>query len=627
MAVLVEAYPRLPQQQRVEQFARGLPAAAPALRQRLLAIVALAHDLHRGRRGLHFQAARRHHRVEQLPAVVRQQFEQRLVDRDDRDFGALVEHPTVGTCDLDGDRGPLPHLVHRLFRRHLHLEAMRTPANLDLGHAHAKRGLAQVDQRRRPRLGDTAPDRQHRYKNVRRVRSPQRDLHHRRLAGEWRHEGIDHAPALDGHQRHGIAEGRAHLQHRLLSRFVVPAFRDHVHAIVVGDIEPPLAVAGDPGLGHGHRNIARVVKCMSAQDQIARLRHRGFAGDETGGVAAAFAEVADAPHFRPVFVGIKAADQALAMGVLHALEQVDPHRHIRQRNTPGVQGHHLQLDLVLRQGPAIGLDAEHDSGRPQRDPRRPRQDLAVRIVVFEFGNQIAGQRRRRQIADDHAGRTAAVERDVLRALRTGGGRRTSRLLAFLRFRGFAPAAGRLLDNAFAHIATAETKAVVARERDTARLQHRPHLHPLIAGTATGQVGKLHADLRFGGRDQRTRRARHLGTQRRHAKLLDPEGARPRAFDIGFVALFLACRRQRDAVSAGLRVLRDRERRFGNSRGRVPAQRKVPLLAVAVMAHHRARRKRCGVDHPEARYRVTPNDVLHADRVAGPHQRAIEHRGR
>src|SRR3546814_5682263 len=85
-----------PQQHRAEILPRK-PAevAAPAAARfdRLAAIMALADHLHLRGRGEHVERALAHHRVEQLPAFIRRELEQGLVDRDEGDVGS-EEHPS-----------------------------------------------------------------------------------------------------------------------------------------------------------------------------------------------------------------------------------------------------------------------------------------------------------------------------------------------------------------------------------------------------------------------------------------------------------------------------------------------------------------------------------------------------
>ena len=85
--VLIERDARVPHQQRVEQLARVLAAAAAACRHRLLAEVALADHLRlRGRR-FDFDRPPLHHRAEQIPRSVRRQSEQSFIDRGDSKLG------------------------------------------------------------------------------------------------------------------------------------------------------------------------------------------------------------------------------------------------------------------------------------------------------------------------------------------------------------------------------------------------------------------------------------------------------------------------------------------------------------------------------------------------------------
>src|SRR3546814_2004285 len=85
----------LPQEHGAKILARQagqVAATAAAGFERLAAIVAFADHLHLRGRGEHVERAFAHHRVEQLPAFVGRELEQRLVDRDEGDVGRSEEH-------------------------------------------------------------------------------------------------------------------------------------------------------------------------------------------------------------------------------------------------------------------------------------------------------------------------------------------------------------------------------------------------------------------------------------------------------------------------------------------------------------------------------------------------------
>ena len=134
----------------------ALPPAAAAERQRLQAVVALADHLHlRGRRR-DAVAAPAHHRVEQLPARVRRELEQPLVDRGERDLAAGRRRACRRRCARRSSPAPC-----RARGRPSRSAATRTsqlvrlPADRDLGDAELEGG--------RPRstsaVGCTSPTR------------------------------------------------------------------------------------------------------------------------------------------------------------------------------------------------------------------------------------------------------------------------------------------------------------------------------------------------------------------------------------------------------------------------------------------------------------------------------------
>ena len=76
LALFIERHRRPPEEQRVEELARNLLAAAAALREGLEPEVALADHHHLRRRGEDLVGALAHHRFEELPAAVRPQGEE-----------------------------------------------------------------------------------------------------------------------------------------------------------------------------------------------------------------------------------------------------------------------------------------------------------------------------------------------------------------------------------------------------------------------------------------------------------------------------------------------------------------------------------------------------------------------
>ena len=196
-----------------------------------------------------------HHRLQQLPALVGHQLQQSLVHRHQRHLRALRRRLAVQRAlHLDAHLGLVAHPIHLAIGADAHLQLVRTPADVDLRHAHLERRLAQVHQRRGLHVRHPAAHRQHRHEDVGRMVAAHRDLHHRRLARQRHDLHVHHAFALHGHQRGGLAKRHAHLEHRRLARLVALALGQHVHAVVVGHVEPPLSLACHPHAAVGHRD-------------------------------------------------------------------------------------------------------------------------------------------------------------------------------------------------------------------------------------------------------------------------------------------------------------------------------------------------------------------------------------
>ncbi len=96
------------------------------------------HDLHLRGRGLDAVAAPLQHRLEQVPAGVRHQLEQRLVDRGQRDF-AVGRRLAVRQRDLHRHPGLAAHRVAGAVGGDLDVEPVRLVANADLGESQPER--------------------------------------------------------------------------------------------------------------------------------------------------------------------------------------------------------------------------------------------------------------------------------------------------------------------------------------------------------------------------------------------------------------------------------------------------------------------------------------------------------
>ena len=76
----------LPEEERIEEFAGRLAAATTALRERLESEVAPTDHVPQHGAGLDGVAATLHHRLEEVPALIRQELEEPFVDRSDGDL-------------------------------------------------------------------------------------------------------------------------------------------------------------------------------------------------------------------------------------------------------------------------------------------------------------------------------------------------------------------------------------------------------------------------------------------------------------------------------------------------------------------------------------------------------------
>ena len=154
LAIRVERDVALPQQHRLEIFAvdpRGIARPAASARgNRLLAVMALAHDLHlRGRRR-NLEITLAHHRLQHIPTLVGHQREQRLVDRDEGHIGAR-RWLAVGLPDCNRDIRGIAHRILRPVGLHRNAELVAFPADLDLRQTDPVARLAEIDRRGRAR--------------------------------------------------------------------------------------------------------------------------------------------------------------------------------------------------------------------------------------------------------------------------------------------------------------------------------------------------------------------------------------------------------------------------------------------------------------------------------------------
>ena len=150
MAIGIEGNAAFPQQHRPEIIAccrTGITATATRF-DRFLAIMPLADDLSLPRCGQHVEAAFAHHRVEQFPAVIGFQLQQRFVDRRKGNLRRCRRF-AIGLLDTDIDHRRLAHRIFFFVGLHFNAQHMPFPADLHLGDAQPVTRFGQVDECRR----------------------------------------------------------------------------------------------------------------------------------------------------------------------------------------------------------------------------------------------------------------------------------------------------------------------------------------------------------------------------------------------------------------------------------------------------------------------------------------------
>ena len=239
------------------------------------------------------------------------------------------------------------NLVDLLVGADLYAEFVHAPADVDFRDAHLERGLAQVHQRGGLHVGNAATHDQHRDENIRCVIPFQGHLDYRGITRQRLHEGIDHAFAFHRHQRSGLAKRHAHLELRGLSGLVAFALGNDVHAVVVGLVEPPGLVAGDPGRCVRIRKVALLVPRDRAHDDVAGHRRLDRAEQAALVVGLALAHRFEFPDFGAALIAVEAADQPLAVREHRAHVELHIDLLLLDRLAAQVEGEHLELQFVL----------------------------------------------------------------------------------------------------------------------------------------------------------------------------------------------------------------------------------------------------------------------------------------
>ena len=396
-----------------------------------------ANDFHlRGRR-FHAPGARLQHGLQQVPAAVGHEFQQGLVHRGERHFGAC-RRLAVGQLRGDRDLRLAAHRVARLIGGHAHIELVGLRAHADFCHAQPKRRLAQVDQcggghvlaalvpergpplarrlvapgeERIPRHLAQAPAQgQHAHVHVGPPALLDLEPHRRILPVELHHLRVQDAFALHRQQGRGKAKRHAHLELRGFARLVGFLLGQQVDAVVVLATEPELALACDVHRAGGLNALAVGVARGDHQLHFARLAQLRLAQQQAARVALAAAHDAQLFHLLLVVVGVEATHHALAAGGGDVRKRRDAQRHVGCGLAGQVQRQRLKADLLAGRHPAFGLDARDHVGRPHRGNTAQRLHLAVGVGVAGLQQQLLRLRRNGNLLDGERARAVAVQR-------------------------------------------------------------------------------------------------------------------------------------------------------------------------------------------------------------------------
>ena len=151
----IQRQTRVPDEQRVKEFARRGAAATTTRGHGFLAEVPFADHLRLRGGGIHLIGAFGQHHVEQIPAFVGPEFEQRLIDCRKGDFRPGRNRFAVRLRDLDLDLGGFAWLIVAFFRGDFDLQFERVDADIQCGQPQLERRFGKVDHHRR--LGRVPP--------------------------------------------------------------------------------------------------------------------------------------------------------------------------------------------------------------------------------------------------------------------------------------------------------------------------------------------------------------------------------------------------------------------------------------------------------------------------------------
>ncbi len=497
-ALAIECDLAFPQQHRLEVLPvdrRGIAPAA-ACRHRLLAIVALAHDLHLRGRGRNLEPAFAHHGFEHIPRLVGLELQQRFIDRDESHFGA-ARRAAVGLGHGNRDIGGLAHRIAAAFGLDLNPQPVAFPADFHFGHADPVARFGQVncrgggdlllvaDRHAQPlrQLDDPAfiachpPAHRHdRDIDVGREVGGQLDFDHRVGAFKLGHEAFEHAFALDRDQRIGFAERHADLEAGNFAGLVFGLFGDHVHPVAVVAAEPPVLLAGQPDLLNRQALAARIVAHTGHDGDFARDSGRDLAGCAAklvGGGAAAGGELLD---LFLVVIGIEAADQPPPRGDHPARIDIDLDLAGGERLPVEPQNDSLEPQVIVAHQPAVGLHPHLQRSRVERQAAAGGERFAIGIGIVHLDHQAD------RIGDLLADRNVS-SRGAIGAQRYRQGLGEGQVLAgHVLGPVTAQRAGAFLDIGPAEI----ERLIAARQRDIA-VEIGPHGHRQGPGPAARKI--------------------------------------------------------------------------------------------------------------------------------------------
>ena len=341
-------------------------------------------------------------------------------------------------------------------------------------------------------------------------------------------EAIQHAFALDRHQRGGMTERHAHLKARGVACLVFFQLGQDIDAIGIAGLEPPFIIARHPRRRAGERAIAGAILGACAQHHFATGRRRNITGQLAVGVGLAAALSGDGLDVAARFIGIEAADQTLAVGRPFTLKKFYLDRLAKHRLTFQIERDDMEAQLVAGAGPTLDFQTQGDGRRPQRHAGRNRQSFAIGILIFEFGDQGARSAGCRQAGHGDTHAAVFVELQVLDRHRL---RRTARSLSAIGAElaeviseGIAIV---LLVAArpFFDVRPAESEIFVVFEGHGARFELGAQLDRRIASATARQIANIDIERHLGRIDLGFGRRLHDGLHRRYAKLFNAEFAR------------------------------------------------------------------------------------------------------